>query len=381
MLKKKKVRNCCVKTFNFITSNLTFFSLVLPVIVLLVGCGYYHVAPLYNLKEIAYQQQQKDLKMDFVKFHNDLGLKFLYIGKIDAAKTEFNQSLTVDPLNQKARTSLVECDVFSETSAAKRDPQITKMQLDKLLNENPNDPLPYLYLGTFALLRAHNLTDALSNYTKAIDRDKSVADAYNGIGYIYYQQNETDKALEYFNAALNYSYWNVHYRNNIADIYYEKKDYQKANDLYYSVWILDPNFLIIYYGLSNSYRLLGDLKNLEKALYYQEMLVEKLADDNITELENNKYTTICYRTKSKGYISLTHYPEKKYYAYYNITLTYYILGNEVQTQQYLKKANDLHISKNLESDVKKRLDFDIELLQEEQHNLTNKLNDFRKKFE
>jgi hypothetical protein len=43
----------------------------------------------------------------------------------------------------------------------------------------------------------------------------------------------------------------------------------------------------------------------------------------------------------------------------------------------LKKANDLHISKNLESDVKKRLDFDIELLQENQPNLINKLDDFR----
>ena len=353
---------------------MTFFSLVVPAIVILAGCCYYHVAPLYNLKETAYQQQQKDLKTDFVKFHNDLGIHYLYVGQTDAAKVEFNQSLAVDPLNQTARTSLVECDIFSETSAAKYGPMITKMQLDKLLKENPNDPLPYLYLGTFSLVRAHNSDYAYDNYSKAINLDKSVADAYNGIGVIYYLQNETDQALDNFTKALNVSPWNLNYLNNIADMYFEKKDYEKANDQYHSAWILDPNFLPIYYGLSNSYRLMD---NLEKARYYQEMLVEKLADDNITNLESNKHNTITYPTKSRQFISLNDYPEKKYYAYYNIALTYYLLGNKAKTQEYLKKANDLHISKNLESDVKKRLDFDIELLQENQPNLINKLDDFR----
>lgn len=79
----------------------------------------------------------------------------------DAARNEFKQVLKVDPLNQQARTGLRECEVlriflrecevFKDISNTSSDPEITKMELDEILNENTSSPLIYFNLGDFAL--------------------------------------------------------------------------------------------------------------------------------------------------------------------------------------------------------------------------------------
>ena len=83
---------------------------------------------------------------------------------------------------------------------------------------------------------------------------------------------------------------------------------------------------------------------------------------------------------TKKPIYLKNDPEKKYYAYYNTALTYYLLGDEKKTTEYVKRANDLHIVNHLESDVKELLDFDIENLQVEQSNFKNRTSEFRNIF-
>ncbi len=75
---------------------------------------------------------------------------------------------------------------------------------------------------------------------------------------------------------------------------------------------------------------------------------------------------------------------KKYYFYYNIALTYYILENENKTQEYLKKANDLHLNINSELKVKKIVNHDIEVLQNSQSQkitLIDKTKKFKNRFE
>lgn len=78
-----------------------------------------------------------------------MGTKFLHSKEINAAKNEFNQVVKVDPLNQTVALSLFKCDIFSEAGNKSYDLNIMGMQLDKLLNEDPNDPTPNLFLGEF----------------------------------------------------------------------------------------------------------------------------------------------------------------------------------------------------------------------------------------
>lgn len=359
-----------VTHWSFCLSIISFFALLL-------GWLAYGVSPLYTIQEIGYQQQQESLKIDFVNFHNDLGKSFLYVEQFDAARNEFKQVLEVDPLNQKARIYLFECDVFSEASDQRYDPEVTQKKLEELEREDKNDPLVYLYLGDFAF-RCNNREDAINYYQKTIQLDNSVANAYAGLGYIYDQQNKTDEALEMYNKALNLSRWNIRYRNNIAYIYYERNDYKNATDWYYNILLLDNRLLFPYYCYSNCCRQSGDL---DSALVYQDTLIGLLDDENITNLKFNKdYSWFLY-DKSREPIYLNDYPERKYYAYYSIALTYYLKGNENKTIEYVKRADGLHIDKNLESNMEKILDFDIDNLQKEQPNFRNRTIEFRNKFE
>ena len=273
-------------------------------------------------------------------------------------------------------TNLLECDVFGDSSNTTSDPEIIKAKLDELLTENNSNPLVFLYLGDFAL-RSGDQNTALAYYQKTIDLDNTVADAYFNMGSIYHQQNQTDKALENYNKALSLSNLDLKFLNSIAYLYYEKKNYPKAIEYYNRTYLLNSNYLPQYFIISNSYRLLG---NLDSALRYQELLDDLLDDSNITNQAINKDNGWCLYTKSKKPIYLKNDPEKKYYAYYNTALTYYLLGDEKKTTEYVKRANDLHIVNHLESDVKELLDFDIENLQVEQSNFKNRTSEFRNIF-
>lgn len=353
---------------------MVFFSSIISFIAILLGWVSFGVSPLYTFQEIAYQQEQNNLKRDFVYFHNDLGNELLDVEQIDAARNEFKQVLEVDPLNQEARLNLFKCEVFSNAAnSTVYDPEIVKKQLDEILEKDPNDPHVYLYYGDLA----HSFGEkekALEFYQKAISLDDSVANAYAGIGYIYNEQNKTNESLEMYNKALNLSYWNIIYRNNIAVIYYDRKEYQNATACYDSTCRLNYRYLLPYYRFSSSYRLTGDL---ESALYYQEILVELLKDDNVTSLSINQCPWYLY-AESREPIWFYNNPEKMFYACYDIALTYYLLGDEDKATEYMDKANDLNLNKNLKLNVMKLVNFDIKNLEEEQPNLQNKIKDFRK---
>lgn len=376
MLDADKVRSSCASILSFTCSNWTLCLSVISFIALLAGCFLYGVSPLYTLKEVGYQQQQEDLKNDFVRFHNNLGTQFLYVEQFEAAKYEFNQVLKVDPLNQNATRYLFECSVFSNVGNESCDPEIINKELNALENENPEDPLPYLYLGDFS--QDHDLyDDAIYFYQKAINLDSSVAAAYEGLGNVYEEKGQADLANEMFEKAVNLSYWNVLYRGNLACTYYELKDYQKALYWYNGSIILDPNQIEPYTDYSNSYRCLGDLESARETEEKQIRLLE----DNDTESSKVNQGEFFYQTSSGNTISLYSSDAKKYYIYYNTALTYYLLGNENMTLKYVNKANDLDIDKDSQSNIKELLNSDIENLQEAQPKFINTSFEFKNKFE
>lgn len=335
----------------------------------------YGISPLYTLQEVGYHQQQENLKNNYVKFHNDLGTQFLYVEQFNAARNEFNQVLKVDPLNQNATRGLSECDVYSQTNNTSYNSEITKMRLDAIAKENQNDPLPYLYLGDFFLVRKR-VDDASYYYQQAINRDSSIAAAYFGIGVVYDKQNKPDLALKMFHKAVNLSYWNVQFRNNLAYEFYKLGDYQEALNWYSSSVTLDPRHLALYIGYSNSFRCLDDLEN---AIICQKQQIFFLEDNSTANLPFNQMEIYIF-TNSGDIISLYDNDEKKYYFYYNIALTYYLLGNEAQTLEYLKKANDLHVDEDSKSNIKKIVVSDIEILQKAQPKYSNKTIEFTNKF-
>lgn len=310
-----------------------------------------------------------------MSFHNDLGIKFLYVGQIEAAKNEFNQVLEIDPLDHNATRGLFECEIYSEANNDSCDPELTYMRLRALEIEYPDDPLPYLYLGDFAY-NLNDLNHSLDYYQDAISRSSSVAGAYAGMGLIYDEQGRPDLARKMFERAINLTYWNVLYRDNLADVCYELEDYETALHWYNDTMSLDKRNLMSYIGYSNSYRCTGDL---ESARRLQEQQIQLSENESILNLKINQETYF-FPTNSKEITHLNNNNEKRYYIYYNAALTNYLIGDNTKTLEYLNKANNLDLDEDSEFAIKEILIYDIEKLQKAQPKFTNKTAEFRKKF-
>ena len=218
---------------------------------------------------------------------------------------------------------------------------------------------------------------AAINYQKAIDKDRSVAAAYEGLGLVYALQNKHNLALKNLKEAANLSEWNLKYQNNLACEYYTSKNYKQAISLYTNILTLNRNYIEAYFICSNCYLCIGDLENARRLQEMQIKLLEDNSTENLTYNQNPYY----YSNNKGDKVSLDTYALKKYYFYNNAALTYYLLGDENKTRELIKKANNLHIDKKSELKIEIILNDDIESLQKAQPMFINKTIEFRNKFE
>lgn len=375
-----QINKSSILLINYFNINLKVFIFLIALISVPIGWSIFDISPLQPLEEIAFKQSEYRLKekqdllrSEMVNRHLKLGNSFLNVLQLDAAKIEFEEALKLDPLNLSAKRGLTKSEIFTPILMNDYDPEVMEKRLELILEENPNDPHAFLFLGM--IYTPINQDKALEYYQKAIDNDPSIAAAYFGIGVIYDQQNKPDEALKMYRVALNFSKWNQVFLSNLGDQYYLRKEYQKAIEQYDLLLTLDDRLLPVYYTVSNSYRLKG---NLEQARMDQEKLIRLLDNENVTCFMRNQQAW--YFHSGHEHIFFYEYPEKKYYAYYNLAITYYLLGNETEALIYVKKAEDLNLDRDLEKQVKKLIHFDIDTLQEEQKSYRNRTEEFRSKF-
>ncbi len=368
------------RIFIFIESHRGIFLFFISILAFFIGWFVFAISPFQPLEEIAFKQseyrlteQQELIKSEMIDHHIKLGNSFLNVMQLDAASNEFEEALKLDPLNLSAKKGLFKSELFKPIVEKDYDPEIMEKKLKLVLEENPDDPQAFLFLGEIYSSVDPDL--ALRYYQTAIEKDPSVAAAYFGIGVIYEEHNESDDALEMYEKALSLSKWNQVFLENLGRQYYMRKEYPKAIEKYELLLRLNGYFLSAYYTSSNAYRLTG---NLEQARLDQEILIRLLDDANVTSLKRNQETWF-FRAGAEETVFYD-IPEKKFYAYYNMALTYYLLGDETDALRYIKKARDLHIDKSKELEVMKLMNFDIDDLQEEQSTLRTRTDEFRKKF-
>lgn len=400
----------CTKTLNFITSNWLFLS----AIILLLGCLFYSISPLYTLEAVKNQQQQEGSKNEFIKLHNRLGTELLKIEKVTAARDEFKQVLQVDPSNLNATMYLVECDMFNKTENSTSDPVLENKRIATLYSLNNSDPMLNLYLANHAS-DYNNSTEAIRLYNRVLDIDPTVPAAYEGLGVLYSRQGNLTQALDYFKEAVRLYDDNVDYQTNLATTLYELKRYPEAITAYDRIGPIklktDPLALSTrykttfnwynssltssetlsqkpsldsYLPYSNTLRCMGELN---KALNIQEQQIKIMEDNNTTDMPINQrpfsYCIDAVKINLDKCISLESYDMKRYYFYYNIALTYYLLDNKDKVAYYVNKANDLNIDSDSESKVKNFVNLDIETFKNAPkpgHEDKNKANEFKNKF-
>jgi signal transduction histidine kinase len=90
------------------------------------------------------------------------------------------------------------------------------------------------YLKGLSLCYLNNYDDAMDNYLKALNIHEKIQDRnflaedYNGIGHIYINLKEYDKALEYFKRSHQTKPEYYRTVNNLAVVHIYMKDYEKA---------------------------------------------------------------------------------------------------------------------------------------------------------
>lgn len=183
--------------------------------------------------------------------------------------------------------------------------------------------------------RAFNLLrTALKKWHEFNDENNSItADLYNKIGRCFYNTNESDSALIYYNKCLKIRE-NLYHENHpkLADINYRIghlyqwriEDYYNA-EKYYSKELTirinnefstDVDFIYCYYNLAVSNR---NIKDLKKAELYAHKALDFISK---TDSSNTAIKKRCYNVLANIYNLRERYNEAKYYYNQAIKLAY-----------------------------------------------------------
>lgn len=304
-----------------------------------------------------------------------MGTQYLYDGRFDAARSEFNRVLAVDTSNAEASSKLIDCDIGSEIDNNTSDKGLLYIQLNTLMEHDSNDPFPYYFTGNLNI-KEGDLTNAKSNYKIAISKDKSFADAYNYLGLVYDQEDDSPEALNNFKTAYDLSNGNALYARNIASVYYELGYFDDAKYWYETSINIDKMSLVLDTGYADTLRILDKLEDASEIQHKQ----MNFTPNNSMEFFSH-FNILYVKTDSGEIVNINNYNMSKFYAYYDLALTDYLLGDETNALYSMKKANKIQIDNESKSNVLRILNININDLQHKQPKYINKTIEFQNKFE
>jgi tetratricopeptide (TPR) repeat protein len=126
-------------------------------------------------------------------------------------------------------------------------------------------------------LDEHDSEDAQEAYMKAILSGDHPADACCNLGLLEWKSGNLIKAFDYFSKSLKYDerHFEAHY--NLANLYFENKDYRLAKLHYEIAAEIHPDYPKIYFNLGIVYALLDFYEEACLALQHYKSLIPKKA--------------------------------------------------------------------------------------------------------
>jgi len=163
-------------------------------------------------------QQPRQLEALLMAGHISVSLQ-----KFDDAAKFYQLVLEIEPWNQK----------------------ISQL-LEKLQNRPKSDTrqasAEQLYADIQAMVNDGRANEAVSALEKLLELHPDFALAHNDLGVIYYQQGDTDKSLNCYEAAARLEPGNITFQKNLADFYYvEQGRMEDAMHIYVKVLENDPD--------------------------------------------------------------------------------------------------------------------------------------------
>ena len=269
----------------------------------------------------------------------------LTIGRYADAKRVFEEELKVNPQNQQAAWGLR----IAQIRQTLTQPGF-KEAIDTLYQQNPNDAHVNLFLGEF-YAGNHQPDKAIQYYQQAIEQNPKLAEAHYNLAMFYDQQGNLEAAKYESLKAIDISPTSK-YRNILGTIYFKQQRYEEA---------------IREYGKNKEYplsalesaKIYWRLEYLSQALSYQKQAIEWLEDEKIMTKPENREAWYFEIAPENG-IELVKLEEKKSYAYFYLSVSLYLQGDNAGAESEVKKLDDLKVVR--QADINALLTADLDAL-------------------
>jgi tetratricopeptide (TPR) repeat protein len=272
--------------------------------------------------------------------HLALARDFLNVEAFQFAKSEFRQVMDLDKNHSEARKSLEKIGIYEAIQESDTDSAVLEQKIKALLAENPNDfhsrvLMAELYIGT-------DPEKAMENLQVAVEINPKAPGALFRMGILYQQQQNIPQAIEMMKKAIEVSNQSPLYRLNLGALYLKTGDEIKAEETYLALLKNDPTYLQTYFRISDLWMMRG---NLNKALEFQQELAKHLENRRTCILPKNqgKWFFEIVSNQQSEIIELYDIPEKKFYAWYGMALTMYLLDRKDEATRYAEKADSLSL--------------------------------------
>lgn len=276
----------------------------------------------------------------------------------EAAATKLNQITKTDnaEIKEKAANLLnayAEFELFKggkeihlKTLIAKSLNQVKEYEISlKLLKEILKEKTDYRdawILTGYAYLNLEKYDFALDSFRKAYDLDSEKPETQYFLGITYFELNQIEDAITYLNIALKNGFEpQIQIKQKLGDIYLNKKDYNKAIEMYEALLELNSN----------------DVNNFIRPIWiYLEFLNEP---DKALELSQKAYKLFPKSAMTYNLIAWSHLGKKEYIkaeenlltalgidpnlqaAWYNLGLTYEGMEEKEKALEHYQKAYEL----------------------------------------
>jgi len=132
--------------------------------------------------------------------------------------------------------------------------------------------------------------EALTYYKKVVDNSEGLfrMKAANRSADILYKNKKYEQALRYYLLCEREKRAEGQLLERIGDIYFELENYQKALEYYLKLYSGGEYEDRIVYRIAMIYEMPGELKNIEKAYYYYNLIVENFSKSKYLDLATEK---------------------------------------------------------------------------------------------
>ena len=142
-----------------------------------------------------------------------------------------------------------------------------------------------------SLLRINETEKAKEKINKALEKNSNNSIALYRLGSCYYKENNIEKAEEYFRKALNADAYNTSAIADLGMVYYERKDYDTAIQTFFNAINISTEKAYLYFYIANCYYKIGRHKKAEdyyeKTIEYYPNHIEAYINYCLCLLENN----------------------------------------------------------------------------------------------